>query len=337
MASSLAIAVIQAPFGERRGRRSDRSRYSVPRYPSDAAIRSYYAEGEFTPGAPAPSAYYAPDQVGSVRRVFTSASAPAFDFDPYGAPLQTTAPITDYVYAGMFYQADSGLYLTPHRVYSSTLGRWLSRDPIGETTDPDGNLYVYVGGEPINGTDTSGLLGPPIYGPYPVTYFPPINFQAAGGVSGVVETPGAGGSASGMVGVNVNMADISQAGVYGQVTVAGGTEAGGYFAGGGPTGQVGASGTSPTTGFQSANYMEADAGSDITGSLSASRDSAGNLSGAAGAARGGPGGGVGYFHGKSHTATLSISLGGLANFFAQWACDAVRFSPPGLTPNYLPY
>jgi RHS repeat-associated protein len=124
---------------------------------SNAVTRAYYAEGEFSPGSPGVSAYYAPDQIGSVRRVFTSASAPVYDYDPYGAPLQTTSPATDFGWAGMFNQADAGLDLTPARAYSPVLGRWLSRDPMGEDVDPDGNLYVYVGGEPVVGTDPSGL------------------------------------------------------------------------------------------------------------------------------------------------------------------------------------
>ncbi len=32
----------------------------------------------------------------------------------------------------MFYNADSGLYLTQYRAYDAISGRWLSRDPIGE-------------------------------------------------------------------------------------------------------------------------------------------------------------------------------------------------------------
>jgi RHS repeat-associated protein len=69
-----------------------------------------------------------------VRRVFASAaSAPAYSYDPYGNALQGTAPLTDFNYAGMFYNADSGLYLTRYRAYDPVPGRWLSRDPIEET------------------------------------------------------------------------------------------------------------------------------------------------------------------------------------------------------------
>jgi RHS repeat-associated protein len=68
-----------------------------------------------------------------VRRVFAStSSAPAYSYDPYGNALQGTAPLTDFNYAGMFYNADSGLYLTQYRAYDPVSGRWLSRDPLGE-------------------------------------------------------------------------------------------------------------------------------------------------------------------------------------------------------------
>jgi RHS repeat-associated protein len=123
-----------------------------------AVTRAYFGEGEYVPGPPVQSLYYAPDQLGSVRRVFSSAAAPAYDYDPYGVPLQATAPVTDFDYAGMFYDADSGLYLTPHRAYSPSYGRWLSRDPAGEATDAQGNLYVYVGGDPVGASDPSGLI-----------------------------------------------------------------------------------------------------------------------------------------------------------------------------------
>ena len=98
--------------------------------------REYFAEGEFVNGSPGQTYYYGPDQIGSVRRVFAStASAPAYSYDPYGNALQGTAPLTDFNYAGMFYNADSGLYLTQYRAYDPVSGRWLSRDPIGEIND----------------------------------------------------------------------------------------------------------------------------------------------------------------------------------------------------------
>ena len=58
-------------------------------------------------------------------------------------------------YAGMFYHARSGLYLTHYRAYDPRLGRWLSRDPIWEAGGI--NLYGYVGGDPVGWVDPWGL------------------------------------------------------------------------------------------------------------------------------------------------------------------------------------
>jgi hypothetical protein len=66
-----------------------------------AVTRRYLAEGDGI------------DQIGSVRRVFVSTSnAPAYDYDPYGKPLQVTAQLTNAGYAGMMTDADSGLRVT---------------------------------------------------------------------------------------------------------------------------------------------------------------------------------------------------------------------------------
>ncbi len=127
---------------------------------ANAPTREYVAEGELVPGTPAQPYYYGPDQLGSVRRAFASAtSAPAYAYDPYGNPLQTTAPVTDFNYAGMFYNSDSGLYLTQYRAYDPVSGRWLSRDTFGERSDPAANLYRYVNGNPVSLTDPSGRFG----------------------------------------------------------------------------------------------------------------------------------------------------------------------------------
>jgi RHS repeat-associated protein len=138
------------------------SRPCQARNASGAITREYYSEGEYVPGSPAQSYYYGSDQIGSVRRVFVSASsAPAYSYDPYGNALQTTSPVTDFDYAGMFYNSDSGLYLTQYRVYDPIASRWLSRDPLGEGSDPAANLYHYVQGDPVGFVDPLGLACTP--------------------------------------------------------------------------------------------------------------------------------------------------------------------------------
>jgi YD repeat-containing protein len=88
--------------------------------PNGTVARSYFAEGE-TVAAPATGLYYGPDRLGSARYVAAFSGPPAtaqiYNYDPYGNPIQTPAgsPLTDRRFAGMFYHADSGLYLTRTR------------------------------------------------------------------------------------------------------------------------------------------------------------------------------------------------------------------------------
>lgn len=66
-----------------------------------------------------------------------------------------TGDANPFGYAGYFVHARSGLAMTPNRFYAPRLGRWLSRDPIGEAGGL--NLYAYVGNDPMNAIDPSGL------------------------------------------------------------------------------------------------------------------------------------------------------------------------------------
>ncbi|WP_370677821.1 RHS repeat-associated core domain-containing protein [Pleomorphomonas sp. PLEO] len=82
-----------------------------------------------------------------MRRVFASpTSAPAYGYDPYGVPQQTTAPLTDFGYADLITEPDSGLGLATYRAYDPRVGRWISRDPIGERGDPAG-IYTHMSRE----------------------------------------------------------------------------------------------------------------------------------------------------------------------------------------------
>ena len=126
---------------------------------NDIVSRRYYPEGEVIP-ASGSLLYYAKDHLGSVRDVLdvrNGNSLASYDFDPYGTPTQSAGSLTtDFRYAGMFYHQDSGLYLTQYRAYDARLGRWLSRDPIGEIGGS--NPYADVANSPIQRTDQTGLF-----------------------------------------------------------------------------------------------------------------------------------------------------------------------------------
>jgi len=126
---------------------------------TDVVARRYYAEGELRPQGNT-LLYYSRDHLGSVRDVLNVPNGgriASFDYDADGKATQTAGRLsTDFRYAGIFYLQEAGLYLTQYRAYDPNTGRWLSRDPIGELGGI--NLYGYVGGNPVNHTDSSGLF-----------------------------------------------------------------------------------------------------------------------------------------------------------------------------------
>jgi RHS repeat-associated protein len=100
------------------------------------------------------------DQVGSVRLVVNAATgqvAQRLDYDAYGnVTLDTNPGFQPFGFAGGLYDRDTGLVRLGARDYDPQAGRWTAKDPIlfggGQA-----NLYAYVGDDPINRIDPSGL------------------------------------------------------------------------------------------------------------------------------------------------------------------------------------
>ena len=121
----------------------------------NAVTRRFYAAGEQIGSS---AYFFTVDHLGSVREMTdaTGAIRARYDYDPYGRVTKVSGDLeADFGFTGFYRHQTSGLWLTFYRAYDANLGRWLSRDPIGEDGGID--LYGYVGNNPINLIDLLGL------------------------------------------------------------------------------------------------------------------------------------------------------------------------------------
>lgn len=101
------------------------------------------------------------DHLGSPRLVVdarTGTVVQRLDYDAWGGIMRDSNPgFQPFGFAGGLYDPRTGLTHFGAREYDATTGRWLPRDPIG-FAGGDTNLYRYVGNDPVNFVDPTGLV-----------------------------------------------------------------------------------------------------------------------------------------------------------------------------------
>jgi RHS repeat-associated protein len=105
-------------------------------------------------------AWYLTDQEGTVGDIIDNSGAVTdhIDYGSFGNVLDESDPSAGdrFKYAGMQSDAAIGLYYDNARWYDPTSGRFVSQDPSGFSAG-DADLYRYVGNDPTNAIDPSGL------------------------------------------------------------------------------------------------------------------------------------------------------------------------------------
>jgi RHS repeat-associated protein len=100
------------------------------------------------------------DHLGSPRLVVNATTgqiAQRVDYDEFGDVVLDTNPgFQPFGFAGGLYDRDTGFTRFGARDYEPESGRWTTKDPIRFGAGQP-NLYTYVGNDPVNGIDATGL------------------------------------------------------------------------------------------------------------------------------------------------------------------------------------
>ena len=101
------------------------------------------------------------DANGNITEILddTATLAAHYEYDAYGNTIAHSADQTDanpFRFSSKYWDGETGFYDYGYRFYSSALGRWLSRDPIGELGGY--NFYLAFNNNPISGYDALGLI-----------------------------------------------------------------------------------------------------------------------------------------------------------------------------------
>jgi len=110
--------------------------------------------------------YFIHDHLNAPRVILNNANIPIWRWDTadaFGATLPNEDPDGDgnqfeynLRFPGQYYDQETGLHYNYFRDYDPSTGRYIESDPMGLSGGL--NIYSYVNGNPVNATDSSGLI-----------------------------------------------------------------------------------------------------------------------------------------------------------------------------------
>jgi len=122
----------------------------------DEPISIESAQGKF---------YYLFDGLGSVTGLTDSGGSlvATYSYDAFGNIVSETGDATlnainPYRFTSRVWDKESGLYYYRARYYDAGVGRFISKDPLRSELREGKNLYVYVGNNPVNFVDPTGMV-----------------------------------------------------------------------------------------------------------------------------------------------------------------------------------
>jgi RHS repeat-associated protein len=102
--------------------------------------------------------YYDADGLGSITSLSNGAGtlANTYTYDSYGKLIASSGTLSNpFQYTGREFDSETGIYEYRARYFDPNVGRFISQDPIGFKGGI--NFYAYVGNNPINLFDPTGL------------------------------------------------------------------------------------------------------------------------------------------------------------------------------------
>jgi RHS repeat-associated protein len=127
------------------------------------------------------TAFYCHDANGNVGQLVDASSAilAHYEYSPFGETIVSTGPfakVNPFRFSTKWFDNDTGLGDWGYRWYSPGMGRWVSRDPIGERGGI--NVLTAMNNNPACGSDYLGLVKvawpPPGWEPIPPDWMPPV-------------------------------------------------------------------------------------------------------------------------------------------------------------------